>query len=151
MREFFHNASVRLVLFLLGRGPVAAQVQEFRAEQADAVSSAFGAVSDLLGELNVAVNLDADPVLRFRTDGFQRREPSLHRSRPLFGGSIFLECGFVRVNDDRAVVTVDDDGFATGNVGQEAADTDDCRDFDGTRQDCGVRGAAADFGRKPQP
>ena len=49
-------------------------------------------------------------------------------------------------DDHAAIIAIDDDDFAAADLVQEVSQADDRRDFQGSGEDRGVAGGAADFG-----
>ncbi len=100
---------------------VALQVEELRAIQADAVAAAVGAVADLFGELDVPHDEDPLPVAGAGLHVPVGLEPDGFRAAGLRPAAVVGEGLLVRVDQQFAPLTVDDDGLAAGHVREEPA------------------------------
>src|SRR6478735_6359640 len=73
--EGLHDLDIGVVLRLFGRLRVALEIEKLGAVQANALGPALDAVLDLVGKLDIAVDVNRDAVPRFRAQGPRRESP----------------------------------------------------------------------------
>ena len=126
----------------------AAQVEELGAVQAHAVGPAVDAMIDLVGEFDVAQELDADAVAGFGGQIAERLELGRHRLQFFGLVAIAGERFLVGLEDHQALVAVDDHQFAAGDLGQERTGADHGGNFQGLGHDGRVAARPADLGHE---
>ncbi len=148
--ERLDDLGVGLEMVFLGRIVLAVQVQELGAVEADAAGPAGDAAVHVMGELDVAPQVDLVPVGGHRRQVPEVPEVLLHEVEALLGLAEPGDGGVVGVNDHQAAVAVDDDQVAARDVGRDALQTHDGRDAHGPGDDRRVAGPAADIGGETQ-
>ena len=130
----------------LGRFGLAAQVEELGAVEADAVGAAIDAMIDFVGKFDVAEDFDVHAVERFGGQIAERLE--LGRQRAVFFGLVAVagERFFVGLEDDHALVAVDDHQIAAGDFGEERAGADHGGNAEGLGDDRRMAARPADLG-----
>ena len=131
---------------LLGRLAVGAEVEELGAVQSHAVRPAIDAMIDLVGELDVAQQFDADAVAGFGGQIAERLELGGLDAEFLGLVAVAGQRLFVGLEDHQALVAVDDRQFAAGDVGQERPGAHHGGDFQGLGHDGRVAARPADLG-----
>ena len=101
---------------------------------------------DLVGELDVAQQLDADAVARLGGQIAERLQLGRLDADLLGLVAVAGERLFVGLEDHQALVAVDDHQVAAGDLGQERAGADHGRDFQGLGHDRRVAARPADLG-----
>ena len=100
---------------------------------------------NFVGKLDVAVELDGTPSA---VTAGRSRSASSRTAAERFCFNLVPIAGqrlFVRLDDHQALVAVDNDQFAAGDVGQERAGADDRRYLQGLGDDRGVAARPADL------
>ena len=117
-------------MFVFGRHVVAVEVEEFAAEQADAVCAEVVQGFDVFGGFDVGQKFDVDAVGRGGGGFFDFVEFALVAA--VFAGeaAVFVEDDFVGIDDEDAVDAVDDDDFVFGNEFAGVVQADDGRDVE---------------------
>ncbi len=106
-----------VMLFLAGL-VIAGEIEKFGAIEADAFSAAAKGVVDLGGEFDIGLQADDMPVEGLRGQILQRGAVRFRAARRRLSAlAIFGQCSLVGVDDDDAVIAVDDDGVAAGDFG----------------------------------
>ena len=100
------------------------------------------------GKLDVAQQLDPHAVGGLGRQIAERRQPRGQRALLLGLVPVAGERLFVGLEDDQALVAVDDHQVAAGDVGQERADADDRGNLHAFGDDRRVAAGAADLGDK---
>ncbi len=100
----------------------------------------------LLRKFDVAQERNALPVTGFGGQEAEFAEPVLKGAEAAARILIAEESFLVGVENQQAAVAVHDDQVAAGNVGDEPAQADYRRQFQGTGHDGSVAGPAAGFG-----
>src|SRR4030042_2074048 len=134
---------VDLEVVLLRGQRLPPEIDELRAEEADALRAHGQGQGDLLGELDVGLGDEADAVERLRFElGRLLQLPAVGLVLRLLGLE-FPADGRRRVDDDLAVGPVDDDELALPDLAGDVPEADDGRDAQGAGQDGRVRGLPA--------
>jgi len=138
--------AVGVVVVLFGGLFGAGEVEVLGAVEADTIGAAFDGDGDLFGELDVGEQGDGGAVGGDAGELDELGEGELGGGALLDSAAIFGESGFIGVDDDDAVLSVDDDrGLVGGDIG-EVTDADDGGDSQRAGEDRGVAGFAAEVG-----
>ena len=140
------DRGIDLELLVFARRALGVQEQELGPEQPDADGPAVEASLDFAAELDIAPELDAAAVLGLGGQvGLAGQD--LKPGRSLGGDLVISLLGFrVGVEDDQALVAIDDGHPAMPGAVQELAQADHGRDLQRGRDDRGMAGAAAGLG-----
>ena len=105
-------------------------IEEFAAEESDAVCAEVVQGFDVFGGFDVGEQLDVDAVGGGGGGFFELVEFALVEA--VFAGeaAVFVEDDFVRIDDEDAVDAVNDDGFVFGNEPAGVVQADDGRDVE---------------------
>ena len=140
------HAGIGLKMDFFGRLGFGAEIEELGAIQTHAVGPAIDAMIDLVGELDVAQEFDADAVAGFGRQIAQRLELGRLNAAFLFLAAIAGQRLFVRLEDYQPLVAVDDRQFAAGDFGEERPGAHDGGDFQGLGHDRRMAAGTAHLG-----
>ena len=140
--------AIGIELFVLGRQVVAAEEQEFAAEQADADRAGVQYVIDVLRQFDIGDQFDRRAVLCLRIGLLDAGQLAFRHPPRAQATAVFGQHHVVRRHDDHALDAVDNDQLILVDQLAGSMGGDDRRQVQAAGENGGMAGGAADFGHE---
>ena len=140
------HLAVGLELLVLGRQFAAVEEEEFRAEQANAFSSAFQRRRDIRRQFDIRLQMYLDAIDRRRLRTLQPLQLGSLELELRFAQLVFLEHARIGIDDDDTARAVDDQRLLVTDQLTRIVQAEHCRNGHAAAEDRGVRRGTADIG-----